>query len=46
MTLFSDADDVYDTFIVFTALTVLIWIRHADNIRRLVSGTEPSFGSI
>jgi glycerol-3-phosphate acyltransferase PlsY len=46
VTLFSDADDVYDTFIVFSALTVLIWIRHADNIRRLISGTEPSFGSI
>jgi acyl phosphate:glycerol-3-phosphate acyltransferase len=44
VTLFSDADPNYDTFIVFCALTVLVWIRHADNISRLVSGREPRFG--
>ena len=30
---------------VFGVMTVLLWIRHADNIRRLVAGTEPRIGS-
>jgi glycerol-3-phosphate acyltransferase PlsY len=29
---------------VFGALTVILWIRHAGNIRRLFSGTEPKIG--
>lgn len=30
--------------ILFAVLTVLAWIRHADNIRRLVAGTESRIG--
>jgi glycerol-3-phosphate acyltransferase PlsY len=29
--------------IVFGALAVLLWLRHAANIRRIVTGTEPRF---
>jgi glycerol-3-phosphate acyltransferase PlsY len=29
---------------VFAGMTVLLWIRHAENIRRLVAGTEPRIG--
>jgi glycerol-3-phosphate acyltransferase PlsY len=45
ITLYSVAEDNYDTFIVYCALTALLWVRHAENIRRLISGTEPRFGS-
>ena len=27
------------------AIAVLVWIRHAGNIRRLLSGTEPKIGA-
>ena len=30
--------------LLFTLLTVLAWIRHADNIRRLAAGTESRIG--
>jgi len=29
---------------VFGAMTALLWARHAENIRRLVTGTEPRIG--
>jgi len=29
---------------VLIALAVLVWIRHAENIRRLLAGTEPKIG--
>jgi glycerol-3-phosphate acyltransferase PlsY len=29
---------------VFAAMTVLLWVRHSENIRRLVAGTEPRIG--
>jgi glycerol-3-phosphate acyltransferase PlsY len=44
ITLFSEAGGVYDTFIVYIPITILLWIRHADNIGRLIHGTEPRFG--
>ena len=30
--------------LVLIALAVLVWIRHAENIRRLLAGTEPKIG--
>jgi len=30
---------------VFGALAVLVWIKHAANIARLMNGTEPRIGS-
>jgi glycerol-3-phosphate acyltransferase PlsY len=31
--------------LLFVALTVLVWIMHRGNIRRLLSGTESKIGS-
>jgi len=31
--------------ILFTALTVMVWIRHRSNIARLLAGTEPKIGT-
>lgn len=35
----------YDTFVIVWALiiTVIIWVKHRGNIKRLLSGTEPKF---
>ena len=35
----------YDNFVIVWALiiTVIIWIKHRGNIKRLLSGTEPKF---
>jgi glycerol-3-phosphate acyltransferase PlsY len=30
--------------VVFSAMTVLLWVRHSENIRRLLAGTEPRIG--
>ena len=32
------------TFVFMTVLSVLIWVRHRDNIRRLLDGSEPLIG--
>jgi glycerol-3-phosphate acyltransferase PlsY len=31
------------TLIVFAGLTVLLWLRHVGNIRRIIAGSEPRF---
>jgi glycerol-3-phosphate acyltransferase PlsY len=30
----------------YAAMTVLLWIRHAPNIRRILAGTEPRIGRV
>ena len=32
------------TALLFLILTVIVWLRHADNIRRLAAGTESRIG--
>lgn len=34
----------YEMGIVFIPITLLLWLRHADNIRRLFAGTESKIG--
>jgi len=31
--------------VIISALTVLVWVRHSENIRRLLQRTEPRIGS-
>jgi glycerol-3-phosphate acyltransferase PlsY len=33
-----------DVAVIFAALTALVWLKHASNIARLVSGSEPKIG--
>jgi glycerol-3-phosphate acyltransferase PlsY len=34
-----------NALIVYAVMTALLWFRHAENIRRLVAGTEPRIGN-